>query len=162
MITQEQLKELLHYNPNTGIFVWINGRTNGKVAGYINLTRYIDIRIDGKAYKAHRLAWLYVHGKFPDNLIDHINGVKDDNRIINLRPATHAQNLHNQKINIKNTSGLKGVYWHNINNKWIAKITVDGVSKYLGSFMDKHEAHKCYCAAADKYHGEFANYGVTV
>tara|TARA_R110000737_G_scaffold4909_1_gene15897 strand:- start:194 stop:682 length:489 start_codon:yes stop_codon:yes gene_type:complete len=162
MITQEQLKELLHYNPDTGIFSWLNGKPTGYVVGGLTDRGYRRIKVCGKLYRAHRLAWLYTNGLFPKDQIDHINGVKDDNRIINLRAATHAENQHNQKIPINNTSGFKGVSWNKIAGKWGSQIYIAGKRKHLGYFTDKVEAHKTYCAAADKYFGKFANYGVTV
>ena len=100
-----------------------------------------------------------MHGSFPEDMIDHINGSKGDNRIENLRQATRSQNLANQKINSVNTSGLKGVSWRKDRNKWHTQIRVSGKLKHLGYYIDKHEAHVAYCKAADKYHGEFANYG---
>ena len=157
MITQAELKDLLTYNPETGIFNWI--KRNGNIAGYTTVKGYVRILINYKLYPAHRLAWLYVNGSFPNKFIDHINHVCDDNRIINLREATVSQNSQNQTIRSCNTSGLKGVYWNKKANKWLAKIEFLGKSKYIGVFLDKNEAHQAYCKAADKYHKEFANHG---
>lgn len=120
MITQNTLKELFDYNPDTGLFTWKVAKARrikaGDVAGNLNNTGYIHIRVDGKNYQAHRLAWLYTHGKFPDNCIDHINGIKDDNRISNLRDVTTQEN-NSTLLAKKNTSdavplgktGVRGV-----------------------------------------------------
>jgi hypothetical protein len=157
MITQAELKDLLTYNPETGIFNWI--KRNGNIAGSLHNKGYSRIEINGRKYLAHRLAWLYVNGSFPNEFIDHINGVRDDNRIVNIREASRSQNAWNQGVNIVNTSGLKGVYWNKKANKWLAKIEFLGKSKYIGVFLDKNEAHQAYCKAADKYHKEFSNHG---
>jgi hypothetical protein len=157
MITQAELKDLLTYNSDTGIFNWI--KRNGNVAGYTTVKGYVRILINYKLYPAHRLAWLYVNGSFPNKFIDHINHVCDDNRIINLREATVSQNAQNQIITTRNTSGFKGVSWDKRLRKWRACIVVLGKTKYLGCFIDKKEAHQAYCKAADEYHKEFANHG---
>jgi len=120
---------------------------------------YIDIGIEGKVYKAHKLAWLYIYGDFPKGFLDHKNTIRNDNRITNLRKATRTQCLRNQKIRSDNTSGLKGVSWNNDKEKWSVNIQVSGKPKRLGFFTDKHEAHAAYCKAADKYFKEYANYG---
>jgi len=160
MVTQELLKKLLSYNPDTGVFTWV--KRNGNIAGCPTCRGYVRISICRKTYRAHRLAWLYTHGSFPDNQIDHINGVRNDNRIINLRQATNTQNQQNKKISINNTSGIKGVCWHKTENKWIARIYIGGKPKRLGCFHDKNEAAAAYQKAAKKYFGEFANNGVNV
>jgi hypothetical protein len=161
MITQERLKELFYYHPESGDFIRIvrvAQRTHlGDHAGYLE-NGYLVFRVDGKKYKAHRLSWLYTHGTFPPDQIDHINGVKTDNRMVNLRPATNAENRRNCGAPAANTSGHKGVCWHKPTGKWYAQIQVGtGVPKYLGIFDDIEEAAATYQAAALKYHGEFAH-----
>ena len=157
MITQSELKEILHYDPDTGIFTGIEikrgCRKNG-LAGYLKQEGYIQIKIFGKIYPAHRLAWLYTHGSFPINDIDHINGIRNDNRIINLREATHSQNQANKKY--RNNSGYKGVSKNK--NKWQANIKVGKKTLYLGYFDTKEEAHEAYKQASIKHHGEFAKW----
>jgi len=143
MITQERLKELLHYDPDTGVFRWkVNrgGVKAGDVAGSIDGHGYLRIRMDGKIYSAHRLAWLYVYGEFPPNLIDHINGVITDNRISNLRPASRKQNGENLSLRPKNISGYRGVYWHKRLRKWRATVRHSYREYYLGYFDTAEEA----------------------
>jgi hypothetical protein len=159
MITQSRLKELLNYNSDTGVFTWI--KRSGSVAGGLDKCGYIHIRVDYNLYFAHRLAWLYVYGLFPEDQIDHINRVKDDNRFTNLRPATKSQNQMNTPRRSDNKSGHKGVCWSKTAKKWNSGIRVDGKRKHLGSFNDKSDAILAYNSAADKYYGKFANYGVT-
>ena len=109
MFTQSQVKELFHYDPETGHLIWLVDRrahkVAGKIAGYLNNEGYLRIRIDGKGYQAHRLIWLYVNGAWPVNEIDHVNGVRNDNRISNLREVTNSQNLQNQR------KPRKGLFW---------------------------------------------------
>jgi hypothetical protein len=157
MITQDEIKDKLNYDQNTGVFTWKvkpNSTTNiGKVAGTLN-KNYVEICVSGKKYGAHRLAWLYVYGEFP-KLIDHINNNPSDNRICNLREATHKQNSWNSKTPITNTSGIKGVSWHKRDNKWRVCI----LGKQLGLFADFFEACCKSFSARNSLHGEFANHG---
>jgi len=160
-ITQKRLKEVLNYSKATGIFRWAINKGQktkyGDVAGWAD-SGYTRIQIDGKSYRAHRLAWLYVYGGFPTNKIDHINQIKSDNRIANLRDVTHTENLQNQKLYKTNTSGVVGVHWHKVWKRWEASITVDGIQKYLGKFKDKSKAIKARKDATIKY-GFHKNHG---
>jgi len=156
MITQDRLKEILHYNPNTGIFTWLkrkqtdfktlaslnsfNNKHAGKIAGTLDTDGYVLIRIFSKSYKAHRLAWLYIYGEFPENGIDHENHIKNDNRIYELRPANALKNARNRLLNKNNTTGVSGVCWRKYINKWEARISVKGKYIHLGSFTDKKDA----------------------
>ena len=158
MIKQSELKEKLDYNQELGIFTWklkSAFKKIGSIAGYKNLQGYIIIKINKKMYPAHRLVCLYVYGYLP-KIIDHINGIKDDNRIINLRPATSSQNQWNRKLSKNNTSGIKGVTWNTHTNKWLAQTTINGKNKYLGYFEDIELAELVVQEARNKYHGEFA------
>ena len=155
MLIQDRLKEVLQYDPETGIFTWKkrakeqfrkergcnqwNTRYAGKEAGSIG-DGYIQIKIDKCTYRAHRLAWLHVYGEWPRENMDHINHIRTDNRIKNLREATHAQNGRNAKKSRNNTSGTTGVYWYKNINKWVAGIRVDGKNKYGGLFKNKKDA----------------------
>jgi hypothetical protein len=150
MLTQQRLKELLHYDPVTGVIT-----RNGKSAGFRNDRGYIIIKVDGYSYKAHRLAWLYMTGGLTAKEIDHINGVTDDNRWNNLRDAEHCENSRNRKLNKDNKSGFKGVYWLKKQQRWRAVITFDQKKIHLGCYDDPKEAHEAYCIAAKKYHKEF-------
>lgn len=149
MITNERLIECLHYSPADGLFTWIakpSSRSNIKVgdkAGVKNKRGYIVIQIDNKKYKAHRLAWLYNYGKFPDGVIDHINRDTSDNRIENLRDVTQSINLKNRRLSSSNKSGKSGVYKQG--NSWIAQINSEGVREYIGSFKTKEEATVARC-----------------
>ena len=124
-LTAERLRALLDYDPVTGVFTWKATRTGqavaGRIAGGALHTGYHRIQIDGRAFLAHRLAWLYVHEVWPQGQIDHINGVKADNRIANLREATASQNGQNRRgSQINNGSGLLGVYPHDASGRWRA------------------------------------------
>jgi hypothetical protein len=158
-ITQDRLKELLDYNPETGVFTWKvrrNGRVRaGDVAGTANNNGYTIISIDCVRHLAHRLAYLYVHGCLPEK-IDHRNTIRTDNWIDNLRPASGSQNKANSGIPSKNTSGYKGVCFHAKAGKWRAKITVNRRSLSLGLFSDILDAAEAYKAAAILHFGEFA------
>jgi hypothetical protein len=153
------LRSILDYNPETGIFLWALPRRKAKVgneAGYIKKNKgYRYIEIDGKTYAAHRLAWVFVNGKEPKNFIDHINGIKSDNRIKNLREATNGQNRANSLTN--NKYGLKGVSYKKWikKNPWMAQITFNKKVIYIGCFPTKEEAHKAYCEKAKNLHGDF-------
>jgi hypothetical protein len=156
IITQDELKQLLHYNPDTGLFTYLTGRIRtGRIAGNINKRGYVRLGINGVEYKGHRLAYLYMTGEMPQHFIDHINGIKSDNRWLNLREATNTQNNYNSGMKPFNTSGYKGISWDKKRNKWIAQISINNKNKYLGAFMQKEEAHAAYQMAASKLHGEF-------
>lgn len=155
-LTAARLKELLHYDPETGVFTWIAGGCLGrnrrhKTAGTKHRRGYIQIQIDGVIYKAHRLAWLYVHGQWPTGLIDHRNGVQDENRFGNLRDATFLINSQNRRGPQRNTSsGLLGAHKHQ--NAFTSRIRVDGAIKHLGSFKSAEEAHAAYLTAKRQLH----------
>lgn len=159
MLTQERLKELLDYDPETGEFIRRISRHKhraGEVAGYVDSGGYIQIKIDGCAYLAHRLAWFYVYGEWPQHQIDHRDTDRANNRIDNFRPATNRQNAANQNRPRNNTSGQKGVFWHKKNQKWVAKITVNYKQMHLCSSDSYEECCAAYVAAAERYFGEFA------
>ena len=161
MITVGELKSLLDYNPSTGLFIWKSDRTStvreGDVAG-TNCKGYITITINGKRYQAHRLAWLYMTGNLPNNQIDHINGVRDDNRFCNLREVDNSENARNSKHRDNNTSGHIGVNFEVRGSKWTANIKVDGKKIYLGRFPTKDEAIEARKKAEIKY-GFHSNHG---
>lgn len=158
-LTQKRLKELLTYDPDSGEFRWVfNVSSTGRAGNVAGCTRsnsgYTVIRLDRKLYLAHRLAALYMEGKFPPNLIDHIDSDKSNNRWSNLRHATMSQNMQNRVSAQKNNvaSGLLGVYWSNQNNKWGAKIVVDSVQYFGGYHETKELAHQAHLNLKRKHH----------
>jgi len=159
ILTKEQLQDVLEYNPETGVFTWkIRAAQNvriGDVAGQITSKGYVRIKILGKQYMAHRLAWLYVHGGFMPDQADHINGVRDDNRIANLRNATHAENMMNRRVQSNNESGYPGVHWASRKGKWRADCAAYGRRKYLGMFATAELAFEAYQAYSIQHQGEF-------
>ncbi len=161
MITQDYLKSILDYNPETGIFVWKISRGKakaGNVAGYLTKSKYLVIRIDNINYLAHRIAWLYSYGNLP-KILDHINGNRNDNRLCNLRECTRSQNQYNHKNYSTNTSGVKGVSWNTKMQKWKVAIRTKFGRLHLGYYKSLDEAKDVIMKARIKYHGEFANHG---
>ena len=157
MLTQTELKRQLHYNPETGIFtrlVSTNRRIKvGDIAGSKHPTGYMQISINKNTYRSHRLAWLYVHGTFPKKEIDHINGVKYSNWILNLREANNQQNKFNRGAYKNNTTGFKGVCVRG--NRWRAQARLNGKMQYLGYFTTPELASQVYQAFAINNHTEF-------
>lgn len=143
--TAERLREVLAYDPGTGVFTWRLRISSHSVVGRRAGTRkppknYVCIGIDGKRYYAHRLAWLYMTGMWPACDIDHHNLVHDDNRWKNLRPASPSQNRCNQRPRRDNRLGLKGVFFHAARRKWYARITKDHRTHHLGVFETADDA----------------------
>lgn len=158
--SQQRLKELLNYDPKTGDFVWkVNrgrGIRAGDKAGYISFYGYRLISIDGKQYKAHRLAFLYVLGSFPDKEVDHIDHQPDNNAWDNLRPATRSQNNLNRHSYVNKSSGIKGVSWHKAGHKWQVRVQIKRNVLCIGLFEDIELAQLVAEEAREKYHGKFA------
>ena len=162
MLTQSELKEHLHYNPETGIFTRIRSISNcvkvGDIAGSVRLDGYLETSVKGAGYMNHRLAWLCVHGRFPKHQIDHVNHNRSDNRIINLREATNQENHRNRPMQKNNTSGVVGVHRCKTHKKWLAYIKIDGKFINLGYSDDKFEAICARMSANNKY-GFHGNHG---
>jgi hypothetical protein len=160
-LTQDYLKSIMSYDPETGVMIWVSVKRKmfiGKPVGAKMGDGYLSTRVLGKSYLLHRLAWFYMHGYFPKS-IDHINGIRTDNRLCNLRVASNDENVMNQPLKSNNTSGFKGVSWHSIMGKWLAYITYKGVRMRLGYFSDINEAARVVTEARTRLHGEFANHG---
>lgn len=156
-LTQNRLRQLLSYDPQTGCFLHLKsrgGEAAGSVAGSVRPDGYRTISVDYSHYLAHRLVWLYVYGHFPEIQIDHINSIQDDNRLVNLRAATISENLANCRLRKDNTSGLKGVSL-NKSGTWTAQISIRGKQTRIGSFMTKERAHQAYLARAEREFGQF-------
>lgn len=157
MITQERVKELFEYRD--GDLVWKVKRRGrfakpGVVAG-CKTDKYIWISVDCRSYAAHKLVFLYHYGYIPKE-IDHINQIKTDNRIENLRPCTRSQNTGNVGLRSTNTSGYRGIWFAKHCGKWRASIKKKGKSTHLGYFNTREEAAEAYDTAAKDYFGEFA------
>ena len=156
----EELQEVLSYDPKTGVIIWKvkpnRSVAAGAIAGTTSGKGYRMIRLGKHRFMAHRLAWLFETREDPGAYtIDHINRNKDDNRIENLRLATHQQQRGNQPMCATNTSGFKGVFWNKQRKKWLAQIRINRKQKYLGLFATKEEAAEAYQKAAASHYGEF-------
>lgn len=155
-LTAQRLRELLSYDPDTGDFTRIThkrGRrpADGAAAGCRTDRGYIHIHASGRIYKAHRLAWLYVHGVWPDGDIDHIDGNKTNNRANNLRSVSTSVNMQNQRCAQKrNASGFLGVTVHG--GRFEASIKLNGKNIYLGSYATPELAHAAYLAKKREIH----------
>lgn len=137
ILTQNQLHSLLAYDPDTGVLTW---RKTNRRAGTKHYSGYRNVFVDGKCYIEHRVIWLYVHGEWPTCDIDHINRIRDDNRLANLRLTSRAENCQNQPIRKTNKSGKTGVYFHRVSKKWAAVINVNKQQLHLGTFNSRDEA----------------------
>lgn len=158
-ITQDELKSVLHYAPETGVFTHLrtisSGIKPGNVAGSTHHRGYVYIQINKRRYPAHRLAWLYVNGCFPDKQIDHINGNRDDNRIANLRLASNSQNQQNTATRHDNRTGRRGVVWMSgagRQKRWRAEIKANGKYSCIGYFQTFEEAVAAREAAEAELH----------
>ena len=154
-LTVNTLRSEIDYNAGTGVFTWRlprRGRARNRVAGCRGPTGYFYICIDGKLYLAHRLAWFYITGSWPSDEIDHRNGIRSDNRWINLRAATRSENGQNVSMRSDNTSGLPGVSWEKRRMKWRAYIYVNARQIFLGFFTDKADAGIAYVRAKNRIH----------
>lgn len=160
------LHKALHYCPDTGEFTWksrgqrlFDEKLAGKLAGVIDREGYRRIVFGGKYYRAARLAYAFMTGKWPDVYVDHINGRRADDRWVNLREADFSQNSCNTSKQSNNKTGFKGVAKRNRGKPYEATIMHNGKHHYLGTFHTAEEAHAAYCTASEKLHGAFGNAG---
>lgn len=154
MITQELLHKILNYDQYAGIFTWKKGRQRisvGDVAGSLKKSGYVDIWIDQKQYRAHRLAWLYTYGYLPEHEIDHKNRIKDNNWISNLRESTRLCNVRNIGISIRNKSGVIGVHFGKGLRPWKSQIGVNRKIIHIGGFPEFSEAAKARWQSEKKH-----------
>jgi len=174
-LTQEYVRSLFHYDPETGVLTWkerprehfsnshtwaaMNTRCAGKKVGsrLSKTSSYLSFCLKGKGFLVHRVIWVWVHGENPEE-IDHINGDKADNRLVNLRNVSRGINMMNKAQSKKNTSGVTGVVWHKAARKWTAQIRIDGKNHYLGVFNTVSEASEARMEASQKF-GFHANHG---
>lgn len=154
----DEIRRLLTYDQSTGLFRWRGSPSNfvkaGRAAGSLTDRGYLRVMLKGKSYLAHRLAWLIVHGEWPRGEIDHINGVRVDNRMSNLRAVSrneNSQNLHKAPSNNK-SSGLLGASFVKQCGRWVARIRVDGKRIHLGHFATAEQAHQAYLDAKRRLH----------
>lgn len=151
----KEITDRISYNSETGEILWRASRYKsriGKCATRRQSLGYLQVRLDGKFYYAHRLAWLIVHGEWPSEEIDHINGDRADNRICNLRQCTRSENLQNTPLSPRNTTGFRGVYFSRAKGRYCAQIQVRGKNIKLGYFSDPEKASEAYKAAKSKHH----------
>lgn len=155
MITQARLKELLHYDPDTGLFTWRRDQNNrakkGTIAGTKALNKYVRISIDGRIHLAHRLAWLWMTGAPPAFEIDHRDGCKHNNVFSNLRDIEHGANQQNQR-KPQSASGYIGVTWDARTRKYMARLQVAGRRVHIGRFSSAEQAHLAYVQAKRQHH----------
>lgn len=153
------LKTLYNYDPSSGHFTYkapVRNAVVGARAGWVNDQGYLIIHIDQVRYRAHRVAWLYVHGEWPHDEMDHINGNRLDNRICNLRVVSGSENMGNSKPHADSRTGFKGVHYDKNKRKWGAQICHKGKRIFLGRHSTPELAHKAYKAKATELFGEFA------
>lgn len=153
-ITRELLQEVLHYDPETGLFTWKRTKGQAKKGEHLKAIHkgYVRTELLGRKYKAHRLAWLYVYGVWPSGSIDHINGNKTDNRISNLRDCTHNVNMQNTKrATVNSTTGVLGAH-KDYKGNFKSVICHNGKKTYLGYFKSADDAHNAYIKAKRELH----------
>lgn len=149
----------LEYLPETGNLYWKSikrGKSNNIHAGEKTEHGYVRISLKGKRYYAHHIVWLFENGQWPTQLLDHINGNRSDNRIQNIREATHEENMRNRKISINNKSGVTGVCWITATKLWMASISLNAKPKHLGHFKKLEDAIEARKSAEARFYKEFA------
>jgi len=160
--TIEELNRRFRYDAVSGL-LYIKNSTNprtkvGEICGYRGPNGYLRVKINYKPFMVHRVIWAMVHGAWPKEMIDHINGARDDNRLENLRDATCSENLWNQGIAKNNKSGVKGVSWSAQNQKWKAVVKFKRKPNFIGYFNTLEDADAAIREAREKLHGQFARH----
>lgn len=149
------LRELFNYDPDTGLFTRLKRVSQrglvGTVAGCVNVNGYVHIKIACRGYKAHRLAWLYMTGEWPEHEVDHEDRDRTNNRWKNLRAATHKQNQENRTPRHDSSSGITGVLWSNRDQAWRVTICIEGRKRHIATRKSLEEAAAIRAAAALKY-----------
>lgn len=161
MVTVDRLRELTHYDPETGAFTWRKSKgaamAGSPVGGKHRVKGYGEACIDGMYFQTHRLVWFYANGRWPIGQIDHINGQRDDNRLHNLRDVSQSENQQNRTHSNrgKKYSDLIGAYWST--NGWFSTILIAGKQVYLGRFETDQQAHEAYIRAKRTHHNGYAS-----
>ncbi len=161
-LTAEFVRSILNYDPKTGVMTWAQTLSNrapkGSVVKY-KTSGYPAVRILGKLYRVHRLAWLIMTGEWPEFEVDHRDTDRANNIWKNLRASTSSQNKCNRPLMKNNASGVKGVYWCKNVSKWRVKICINGNDKHIGLFDSLEDARAAYAGASEEFHGEFGRTG---
>lgn len=156
LINLQDLRDRFNYNPDSGVFTYaktVSSSRAGAAAGTLHSSGYVHISINNRIYKAHRLAWYYVYGVWPADQIDHINGVRNDNRLCNLREVNRSENFQNQhKAHKNNSSGLMGAYLDKATGRWYSRIQTNHERIDLGRYNTAQEAHCAYACAKKQVH----------
>ncbi len=159
LIKAHDARKYLDYDPATGEMRWKiwprTGRPSGREILTTNAQGYRVVTLMGRQYRVHRVAWLMMYGKWPSELLDHANGKRTDNRLVNLREANRAENNRNRGMSRNNTTGFKGVTYNKDRKKWQAKIYRNNKAIHLGRFASAQQAFAAYCKASREHHGEF-------
>lgn len=162
MLTYQKAISVLDYDSATGVLIWKSSPNTkivpGRAAGSKGTNGYIRIKLSGKTYLGHRVAWLIYYGAWPVGQIDHIDGCRQNNAIANLRDSTPSQNQHNQALRKTNKSGVKGVSWNPDSEKWHVQVTLNGKVHNGGHFESLAEAATVAAALRNRLHGEFARH----
>jgi hypothetical protein len=162
MITQSRLKELLHYDPTTGVFRWRHVRRNKSlpwdVAGSVQHQGYIRITVDDERHMAHRLAWVYMTGEAPPDQVDHKDLDKSNNSWGNLRAADNTLNHWNESTRSTNKSGHKGIWWHKQSRKWEAAVRLNGKQHTVGRYERIEDAVEAVKQYREQHHGDYARH----
>ena len=161
MPTQELIRELFDYRDGKLFRSQQNPSKKGVVSGSLDSRGYLTSSVCGRSYQNHRLIYTMFFGGCPE-FLDHINNIKTDNRVENLRPATRAENNSNVGLRRDNTSGVKGVSWHSRDQRWAVRVNIGGTTKHYGYYTDLVQATEVVMRVRTELHGEFCNHGVSL